>query len=102
MISTVHAAATVGALVATVVGRVIDARTPTWSYVAVISVLGVASPVSAGLIHGSEIVTASYSGDLLPLAHMAPLDWIAGAFLGVPLGSAWAASMIERSTSDAS
>lgn len=91
------AAATVGALVATVVGRVVDVHTPTWSYVSVITVLAVAGPASAGILHDDRIVEATYAGHLLPLARMAPLDWIAGALLGVPLGSAWAASMIERS-----
>ena len=96
------AAAIVAGIVGTVIGRVVDSRTPTWAYVGVIAVLSVAGPAAAAVMQGNDLLEVTYAGHLLPIARLAPLDWIAGAFLGVPLGSSWAASLMERPAPDAS
>jgi len=38
-------------------------------------------------------VHAAYAGALFPTANITPLDFLAGAFLGVPVGISWAASL---------
>jgi hypothetical protein len=33
---------------------------------------------------------------MFTLSWIAPLDWIAGGLIGVPLGVSWAASLIDK------
>lgn len=96
---TFAAAACAGMLGATA-GRVGAHRASPVVFFVGIAVLAVASPVAAAFIHGTGDgpLRAAYDGSLLPMARILPLDWIAGAFVGVPLGLAWAGSMIDRHT----
>jgi len=41
-------------------------------------------------------VGAAIGGDLFTLAMPMPLDWLAGAFWGIPIGLSWAESMVEK------
>jgi hypothetical protein len=61
------------------------------------AILGVAGPVVAAVLPGGNggVVRASYAGTLFPLGLSMPLDWLAGAFLGIPMGLSWAGSMTE-------
>lgn len=59
-------------------------------------VLAAASPLITQNIHGSQAVAVAMGGDLFPLGKLGPLDWLAGALLGTPIGVAWANSMLEK------
>lgn len=58
--------------------------------------LAVIGPLAAALVHGDRAAEAADAGRLIPLAVILPLDWVAGALLGVPVGVQWAHSMIEK------
>lgn len=92
------AAAAVAGLVAAAIGRVTAEQAPTTLFVLVIAVLAVVSPIAAAVMYpGAEgAVRAAYASNLIPVARILPLDWIAGAFVGIPIGLSWAASMTER------
>lgn len=49
------------------------------------------------LPQAAKAVGSNAPVQLVPLARLMPLDWLAGAFLGVPVGNTWAAGMMERS-----
>lgn len=95
--------AAVGAgLAAGVVGRLVDGRTPILTFFLVIGVLCVVGPATGALVApAGGPVAAMMAGRLFPLAVPVPLDWIAGGLLGVPMGAAWAASMVEKHTAAA-
>lgn len=59
-------------------------------------VLAVGSPLIGIQWHGSKLIEASRAGTLLGLVVPHGFDWLCGAFLGVPVGVAWAESMMER------
>lgn len=87
------AAGTLGAMA----GRLMAHRAHALVFVAAIAALGVAGPAVAAVLPGGGegVVRAAYAGTLFPLGRSLPLDWLAGAFLGIPLGLSWAASMTE-------
>lgn len=89
-------AATLAALFGTLVGRIVDARSQDRAYLLSMLVLAVASPLVAMWGFSAPLIERVYSGDIFPPARIMPLDWIAGALLGIPMGSAWAASMLEK------
>lgn len=94
---TFAAAATAG-LLAAVAGRLASQRvTPAWFVLGLVAV-AVAGPVAATFMHAGDLgpTRAALAGKLLPLARPMPLDWIAGAFVGIPLGLWWAGSLIEK------
>lgn len=92
------AAAVVGGVAAGVVGRLVDSRTPILGFFIAMATLAIAGPITGMLIapRGGAFAAVN-TGTLFPLAVPLPLDWIAGALLGIPLGAAWAASMVEKS-----
>lgn len=65
-------------------------------------ILAVASPLAASalLANGTTLLEAVYAERLFALAHVLPLDFAAGALLGVPIGLAWARSMAEDGESE--
>lgn len=61
--------------------------------------LGLAGPLSGLMVIGGDapdVIYAAYRDMLLPTANPVPFDWLAGAFLGMPLGSTWADSILHR------
>lgn len=60
------------------------------------TLLAAAAPLIARAIEGSQLIAHATAGTLFPLGKLGPLDWLAGALLGVPVGLAWANSMIEK------
>lgn len=60
------------------------------------TILAGASPIVTSSIHGKSVVMDAMAGRLFPLGKLGPFDWLAGALLGVPIGLAWANSMIEK------
>ena len=92
----VMAAVAAGAAAAAA-ARLADIRVPLAPVAVPLAVLAVLGPVAGLVLSGSgDVVAASYQGALAPIAQITPLDWIAGALLGIPLGAGWAGSMIEK------
>jgi hypothetical protein len=66
----------------------------------VVGVLACAGPAAAAIYYGtgSGIVRPIYAGvtgSFLPLVRILPLDWLAGALVGVPIGLSWGAAMSD-------
>jgi hypothetical protein len=75
-------------------GRLVDPGVRLLTVFTPMALLGVLSPLL--LIVGTSeasLAEAVNRGSLPHLSMVLPMDWIAGAFLGTPLGVAWAASM---------
>ena len=90
-------AAFVAGILAGGAGRVADQRTPAQSFMLCIGVLAVVGPLSIFIFkQGAGPVEAAVQGTMFSVAQIAPLDWVAGGMLGVPLGVAWAGSLIEK------
>lgn len=62
------------------------------------AVLATAGPASAMAVNSrpGSLLASAYSGGYFPLAAPGVFDWIAGAFLGVPIGVGWAGSTLEK------
>lgn len=66
---------------------------------AAIVILAVAGPVSVFFLKsGGTGLRAAAAGAMSHLAHPVGLDWVAGAFLGIPIGLSWSGSMVEKHT----
>jgi hypothetical protein len=91
----VFAAIAAGALGAAA-GRLANIHVPMPMLVIPIAVLAIVGPLSGEALASSGVVATTYKGNLFPLANISALDWIAGGLLGIPLGVAWAGSMIEK------
>jgi hypothetical protein len=90
-------AATFGAVAAAAAGRLVEEEISfpfLYAPVVLLAIIGPLTGLTAG--GGVNVVRASYSGALFPLANITALDWIAGGLLGIPLGAAWAGSMVEK------
>ena len=77
-------------------GRVASNFAPPHCFFLAVVVLAVLGPTIGVLAQGGNILRVTYANDLLPIARLTPLDWIAAGFLGGPLGLAWASSLIQR------
>jgi hypothetical protein len=88
-------AACLAGLAAAAVGRVVEYRTPAVTLFLAMAVLAIVGPISAAFIQ-RDVVGASLAGNLFHLSYLIPLDWTAGALIGIPLGASWAASMIDK------
>ncbi len=63
--------------------------------------LAVAAPILTRIFGGTRIVDLAITAKIAPFGRLTPMDWGAGALLGVPIGLAWAESMLERPVYDA-
>jgi hypothetical protein len=73
---------------------------PLWVFVGV-AVLACAGPAVAAVYYGTGTgivrpVYAGLHGGVLPLVRILPLDWLAGALVGVPIGLSWGGAMTEH------
>lgn len=59
-------------------------------------ILAAVGPIVTQNMHGTKVVAIAMAGDLFPLGKLGPLDWLAGALIGAPIGIAWANSMLEK------
>lgn len=91
----VLAAAILAAVLGSAAGRSWANKAPLIVFFAAIALLATVSPAAATLWHSGEpaLVRASLAGTLFPPARLVPLDWIAGAFIGIPLGLSLAGSI---------
>lgn len=92
------AAAGLAAMCGVTVARSIAPSAPLSFCMAGTLTLAAIGPIVGRLVVGSNIVADAYTGALFPLARLTPMNWLAGAFLGAPIGAAWAASMLEKKT----
>ncbi len=92
------AGAVVAGLLAAVAGRLASQRvSPAWFFLGLVAVAA-AGPVIAAFMYSGDLgpTRAALEGRLFALARPMPLDWIAGAFVGLPLGLWWAGSLLEK------
>ncbi len=66
-----------------------------------VAVLACAGPAAAAIYYGSgtgivRSVYAGVPGSFLALARILPLDWLAGALVGVPIGLSWGGAMTDH------
>lgn len=97
------AAATFASLLGAAAGRVVAPYANAMWFFIGLCALGVISPLAAMMIHGTGaaggldgVTQAALANRLFRPANVLPMDLLAGAFLGVPMGLAWAGSMVER------
>lgn len=96
------AAASFAGLFGAVAGRLTAVRICAAVFVLGVGLLGVVGPISALVVGGSGsaksvgALEAAASGLAFNLARPMPLDWLAGAFIGAPIGLSWAMSMIDH------
>lgn len=92
------AAAAIAGVAAAAAARVAAPRVSSVWVFGAVALLAAASPLIASFKHPTQmdVVQASLAGRLFVLARLLPLDWVAGAFTGVPIGLAWATSMVDR------
>ncbi len=76
--------------------RVAAVRCAPVCVVAALGALAVGAPIAAGLAHGSGALRAIYEQKMIGVGLLMPLDWVAGALLGTPVGVAWAASLTDK------
>jgi len=83
-------------------GASIDDKIPPIAHVVGMALLAVLAPLVGLLMHGgsARVVEAAYAQELFAPARLVPLDWAAGAVLGLPIGIHWACSMTHRAGED--
>jgi hypothetical protein len=60
-----------------------------------LALLSIAAPLVGVFGHGPAFEAAALADSMIPLVRPVPMDWAAGAFIGIPIGMSWAGSMIE-------
>ena len=92
------AAAALAGMFGATAGRLAAPTSSAITFVAAIALLAIASPAVAAFMQPSGLGTAraALAGTLFPLARPLPLDWAAGAFVGIPLGLSWATSLVDK------
>lgn len=90
------AAATAAGVGAATVGRLIGQRAKAMIFVPAVMLLAVIGPIAAMQLAGGNAVERVFENRFSALGLLTPMDWLAGALLGVPMGLAWAASLANR------
>jgi hypothetical protein len=107
------AAAAVAGILLAIAGHLAAPRAPLEVFVLAVAILAAVSPALSLLVNlvptatgaratltflpgGSRVLAAVRAGTMLPLARLLPLDWVAGAFVGIPIGLSWAGAMVEK------
>ncbi len=92
------AAAVVAGIVGAGAARVASQRASAlWVFLGT-TILAAGGPLIASLIHSTPegAMHAAQAGKLFALARPLPMDLVAGAFVGIPIGLAWAGSMVDK------
>lgn len=99
------AAAVVGSLLGATAGEMVAssgrgqaARAPVPLFFLAATILAIAGPIAALAAHAGAagVAQAATTAHLLPISRLLPLDWLAGAFVGVPIGLTWADALVDR------
>ena len=88
-------AAFVAGIIGAASARLVFLRLPGWTVVAIPAVLAVLGPLSAQVLAG-DVVDAVYDRTLFRLGWLTPLDWAAGALVGIPIGLAWTDNVVQQ------
>lgn len=90
------AATGIASMFAIAAGKSVAPSAALISCVAGVLLVSIIGPAAGATLHGGEIVELAYSNTLFPLARLSPLNWLAGVWMGAPIGVVWAASMLEK------
>ncbi|MEO1584267.1 MAG: hypothetical protein AAFR96_06815 [Planctomycetota bacterium] len=90
---TIAAAAAAGALGAAV-ARMMLVSIPPRTLVVIPAALAIAAPALAQVM-SSDALESGFAGTITRLGRIAPLDWLAGGLIGIPLGLVWTDSIAE-------
>jgi len=90
------AAGVAAGVAAATIGRLIGQRAHPVIFVPAVMLLGVIGPIAAMQLGGANLVERVFANRAPALGLLTPMDWLAGAFLGVPMGLAWASSLTHR------
>ena len=88
-------AAFVAGLVGAASARLVFLRLPGWTAAAIPAALAILGPLATHAIAG-DVVADVFSRSLFRLGWLLPLDWAAGALLGIPIGLAWTDNVIQQ------
>jgi hypothetical protein len=81
---------------AQVVGTLYAARPSIVAVFCAVVICAAGGPLIALVLGGSRVLSDAQAGKMFALARPMSFDWLAGAFLGIPIGLSWAASMLDR------
>lgn len=88
-------AAFAAGLVGAATARLVFLRLPGWSAVCIPAVLVVLGPLATQALAG-DVVDAVFERSLFRLGWLMPMDWAAGALLGIPIGLAWTDGVVQQ------
>ncbi|HED54149.1 MAG TPA: hypothetical protein ENJ00_08105 [Phycisphaerales bacterium] len=89
-------AAAVAGLVGAATARLVFLRLPGWTVIALPAALAILGPLATQAIAGDGYVRDVFGQTLFHLGWIMPMDWAAGALIGIPIGLAWTDSVIEQ------
>lgn len=92
------AAAIIAGATAAIAGRLTSQTVHAAVMVGAVVLLGAIGPlvVVLGTNGTAAIVRAAQAGTMMALARPLPMDYLAGALIGVPIGLSWGNSMVEK------
>lgn len=76
-------------------GESLKEQPPMAAFMVGFALLGLVGPLAARFVQGGSLIETLYAGKLLGVASPVTLDWVAGAFIGLPIGEAWFHSMFR-------
>lgn len=77
-------------------GAFIEDSAPASAYMLAMALASTLGPVVALVAGGSGVVDASLRGSLIGTANLIPMDWLAGAFMGLPIGLRWVGAHVQQ------
>lgn len=90
------AAAFAAGLAGTIAATAVNIRGRLPVIISGLALLAFVGPASAAVLDGNDAISHLYSGAIMPLARLTPLHWLAGLFLGVPVGASWISGLVKK------
>lgn len=88
-------AAFVAGLVGAASARLVFLRLPGWTAAVIPALLAILGPLATHAIAG-DVVADVIDRSLFRLGWLLPLDWAAGALVGIPIGLAWTDNVVQQ------
>lgn len=91
------AAASVAGIAAGIITGMLNKQGDLWALVLPFVLLSILGPIAAAIIEPATArgLLFSVNGlEILPPARLMPLDWLAGALIGLPIGSKWGVGLV--------
>lgn len=88
-------AAFVAGLIGAATARLVFLRLPGWTAAAIPAALAILGPLATHALAG-DVVADVFDRSLFRLGWLLPLDWAAGALVGIPFGLAWTDNVIQQ------